>query len=328
MKSTHRDSPTKEPSLYILLLITILVMLVTTISRAEESLEHLDLIISPESRSSLSQPERTKATAVMIPMLFSSLLRQVDSDGDGLSDTYEINQAKTDPNQIDTDKDGLTDDYEINKAKTDPNQIDTDKDGRLDGIEISLKTDPLNPGDGISSLTGMIFRPITLISKNNNTSTISISDVVQVSVDNVSINEGDSGITEMVFKVSLDKEPLVPVSVEYTTFNGTAAASSDYTPIFSSVLNFKTTDTSLNVIVRILGDVIFEADETMILTLSNPSEGLNILKGNGIGTIINDDKLSSCKSFKTTITEIDLKSNKLQILLPGENFEGDEVCFE
>ena len=216
MQPTQRDSSVNERYLCILLLVTTVVILFTTASTAEESLELSDLIFTPHSSSTVSQPHRTKSTVAMIPMLFDPLLRLDDSDGDGLSDTYEIEQSKTDPNQNDTDKDGLSDAYEINQSKTDPNQNDTDKDGRLDGIEISLKTDPLNPGDGLPSLIGMIFRPISLEIINDNTPAASISD----------------------------------------------------------------------------------------------------------------DNLCPGKSFRTKITEIDLKSTRFQIHFPGEVFIGDSVCFE
>ncbi|NOR40498.1 MAG: hypothetical protein GQ537_04760, partial [Gammaproteobacteria bacterium] len=89
----------------------------------------------------------------------------VDSDGDGLTDAYEINILGTDPNKIDTDGDGLVDgkegvvlagpdDVDANDdgfidgeltLGTDPNDVDSDDDLLNDGLEVAHGADPLNP---------------------------------------------------------------------------------------------------------------------------------------------------------------------------------------
>jgi hypothetical protein len=76
-----------------------------------------------------------------------------DSDGDGLTDDYEINVSLTDPFNRDTDKDGLTDGQEVTDYQTDPLNPDTDNDGIWDGNEVSIGTNPLvsdTDGGGVS----------------------------------------------------------------------------------------------------------------------------------------------------------------------------------
>jgi hypothetical protein len=69
-----------------------------------------------------------------------------DSDGDGLTDDYEINISHTDPFNPDTDMDGLTDGEEVNDHDTEPLNPDTDMDGLTDGEEVNVYyTDPLKP---------------------------------------------------------------------------------------------------------------------------------------------------------------------------------------
>ncbi len=74
----------------------------------------------------------------------------VDTDGDGLSDTQE-SFLGTDPAQIDTDKDNLNDNEEVNLLHTDPTlydtytddslssdyDVDNDKDGLSNGYEVN-----------------------------------------------------------------------------------------------------------------------------------------------------------------------------------------------
>lgn len=74
-----------------------------------------------------------------------------DSDGDGLSDEYEL-QIGTDPFNPDTDGDGLTDGEEVNKYKTNPLNPDTDGGGINDGIEVKFGNNPLDPDDDILSI--------------------------------------------------------------------------------------------------------------------------------------------------------------------------------
>ncbi|MFO0747195.1 MAG: Ig-like domain-containing protein [Myxococcota bacterium] len=64
-----------------------------------------------------------------------------DSDGDGLTDVYEVDVSFTDPNDPDTDNDGLDDGTEVD-GPTDPLDADSDDDGISDGDEAHGTTDP------------------------------------------------------------------------------------------------------------------------------------------------------------------------------------------
>lgn len=60
--------------------------------------------------------------------------RDIDSDGDGFMDWFEIEQGWN-PNSVDSDGDGLTDDKEVLVTGTDPLDPDSDDDGILDSFE-------------------------------------------------------------------------------------------------------------------------------------------------------------------------------------------------
>ena len=65
-----------------------------------------------------------------------------DSDGDGLSDGFEVFNSGTNPTNADSDGDGVSDGDEVNLILTNPSNVDTDGDGVADGQEITNGTDP------------------------------------------------------------------------------------------------------------------------------------------------------------------------------------------
>jgi len=117
-----------------------------------------------------------------------------------------------------------------------------------------------------------------------------------LSINDVSVTEGNAGTKVLSFTVTLSAASNLTVSVDYATANGTATAPSDYTAIPSTLLTFNPGDTSKTVSVTINGDVSFEPDETFFLNLSNPVNA-TISDNQGLGTIQNDDALGGFISF-------------------------------
>ena len=72
------------------------------------------------------------------------------------------------------------------------------------------------------------------------------------------------------FAVTLDRAATVTVTVDYATSDGTATAGEDYTDT-SGTLEFAAGETSKTVSVPITADSTEEADETLTLTLSSPT---------------------------------------------------------
>ena len=64
-----------------------------------------------------------------------------DSDGDGISDTFERDVLGTNPNRRDSDGDGLNDRRELDFGSN-PRRADTDYDGLSDAREVKIGTDP------------------------------------------------------------------------------------------------------------------------------------------------------------------------------------------
>ena len=80
-----------------------------------------------------------------LPVVYEVQGGEIDSDGDGLFDAFEV-ELGTDPYDPDTDDDGLLDGEEVNNIHTDPLNPDTDWDALKDGAEVlTYETDPLEP---------------------------------------------------------------------------------------------------------------------------------------------------------------------------------------
>ncbi|AZR28771.1 autotransporter domain-containing protein [Xanthomonas vasicola pv. arecae] len=108
-----------------------------------------------------------------------------------------------------------------------------------------------------------------------------------LSIDDVSVNEGNSGTTTATFTVSLSAASGQTVTVNYGTADGTATASSDYVAR-SGTLSFAPGVTTQNVAITVNGDTAVEPNETFSVGLSGVSNA-TIARATGTGTILNDD---------------------------------------
>ncbi len=108
-----------------------------------------------------------------------------------------------------------------------------------------------------------------------------------LAIDNISQNEGNSGITNFGFNITLSNPSTQTISVQYTTADGSATAGSDYTATNGTV-TFNPGELAKVVNVGVIGDTTIEANETFKLNLSGV---LNATLANnfGTGTIVNDD---------------------------------------
>jgi uncharacterized protein len=123
--------------------------------------------------------------------------------------------------------------------------------------------------------------------------TISNDDIPPVgslAINSVSLAEGDSGTTNMVFTVTRSGGSAGAVSATWTVTNGTTNAA-DFSGALTGTVNFADGETSATITVAIAGDTIFEANENYTVTLSAPTGGATITTAAGTGTITNDDPL-------------------------------------
>src|SRR5262249_56387977 len=103
--------------------------------------------------------------------------------------------------------------------------------------------------------------------------TTSHADLSTAVSDAAPVTEGNSGSTPANFTVSLSAASTHTVTVGYYTNGGTATAGSDYTSV-SGTLTFNPGQTSIIVPVSVLGDTIYEGNETFSLWITHASNAL------------------------------------------------------
>ncbi len=117
-----------------------------------------------------------------------------------------------------------------------------------------------------------------------------------ITINDVTVVEGNSGTVNAVFTVTLSSAPNQPVTVVFATADGTAtAANNDYEPTTGTLAFMPASftvipgETVKTITVLVNGDLAVEPDETFFVNLAAAVNGA-ILDPQGVGTIVNDDE--------------------------------------
>jgi hypothetical protein len=125
-----------------------------------------------------------------------------------------------------------------------------------------------------------------------------------LSVSDVAVTEGNAGTTNAVFTVTLANGPASGnVTVLATTSSGTAVAGTDFQGTSTS-LTFAPGETTKTITVPVIGDLVYEGNETFSLQLQNAS-GAGIADGTGEGVIIDNEPQPTLSVNDVTVTEGD-----------------------
>jgi uncharacterized delta-60 repeat protein len=125
--------------------------------------------------------------------------------------------------------------------------------------------------------------------------------VPSLSVLGTSTVEGNSGTKSLTFTVNLSAASGKTVTVNYAFSDGSAIAHSDYTGT-NGTLTFAPGETSKTITAQIIGDTIYEPDESFTVTLSSPT-GAAIGLASAAGTILNDDSAPSLSAPDASVVE-------------------------
>lgn len=128
----------------------------------------------------------------------------------------------------------------------------------------------------------------TVVGAGTATMTIKNDDaLIAPSYSTTGMSEGNAGTTGLVFGIELAAKAVQPVTVDWTTLDGTAKAGSDYVA-GSGTVSWAIGERTKYVTVNLKGDSLYEPDESFDVVLGNPTGGQ---VGLGLGTIViqNDD---------------------------------------
>ena len=124
-----------------------------------------------------------------------------------------------------------------------------------------------------------------------------------VSVDDVTVTEDDASPVGAMFTVSLSAPSGKPITVDYATVDGNASAGEDHA-FSTGTVSFAPGETTAQVTIQVLGDLLDEFDETYTVELSNP---VNVVIDDGIGTgtILDNDPPPTISISDVSVTEGD-----------------------
>ena len=127
----------------------------------------------------------------------------------------------------------------------------------------------------------------------------------ELSIVGSNVDEGDDGTTaELVFTViKTGSVSQVATTVDFSDAgSGTATSGTDYMPVVAGTLTFAADETEQTITVTVLGDTIYEDNETVDIVLGNAVHG-TIAAGTASGTIRNDEDAPALAISGTSVVE-------------------------
>ncbi len=162
----------------------------------------------------------------------------------------------------------------------------------------------------ISGLTGTGKSVTIPLAGKTGTGTILNDDSSSLSIDDVSVSEGNSGTKTLTFTATLTNAVELGVKVDYATADGTSTdADNDYDSKTGTLTFTGTAGETKTIGITINGDTKVELNELFTVVLSNVRQGNDVVDANitiadntGTGTITNDDS-AVLSVAGTTVTE-------------------------
>jgi ELWxxDGT repeat protein len=124
-----------------------------------------------------------------------------------------------------------------------------------------------------------------------------VEDMIpELTVDDATVSEGHTGTQSASFTVTLSDPSTLPVTVSYTTANGTATTGNNDYVANTGTLTFTPGETTKTITVTVKGDRIGEPNETFLVNLSSPTNAV-LADAQGVGTITDDEPLVSIRDM-------------------------------
>ena len=203
-------------------------------------------------------------------------------------------------------------------------------------FNVQICGDTLNEPNETINLTLTNAQGGNVVIGAQNTATITIIDddaAPTLSINNVSLPEGNAGTTNFVFTVTLSGASGQQATVAYTTADGSATGGAacggnvDYITT-SGTLTFAAGTTTQTITVPVCGDLVFEPNETFFVNLSGATNTTIPAGTQGVGTIQNDDgapgtiSVNSSTANPTRVTEGNAGTSTVTFTVTNNNPNG------
>ena len=166
-------------------------------------------------------------------------------------------------------------------------------------IALTVADDALDEANETIQITLSTPLNATLGANTVHTYTISDEDVTPTVAFNATTSSGAESVTAVTIPVSLSTASGQTVTIDYAVTGGTATGGGlDYT-LAAGTLTFTAGTTSHNLAITVVDDALDEADETIQITLTNPTNAT--LGANAVHTYtINDNDTAPTVAFNAT----------------------------
>lgn len=177
-------------------------------------------------------------------------------------------------------------------------------------IPVTICADAVS--ESAETMTVTLSSPVgATLSRAAATGTIANTTNGSITIADVSVAEGNSGITTATFNVTLSAPSAQATSVDYATANGTALAGQDYQAA-NGTITFQAGETAKTIAINVLTDTLAEPDETFTVTISNPTNSATLARAQATGAIQNDDAVQPCTPRPATRVQTSVSGGTLR----------------
>jgi hypothetical protein len=128
-----------------------------------------------------------------------------------------------------------------------------------------------------------------IITTGGRVNAASALQITTIGSDDVSVVEGNASTTQLVFDVRWSGDTSQPVTVDWSTSDGTALAGTDYIAASGQLVFDNPAINIQTITIDVLGDIAVELDETLSINLSISTGNAVLVENQIVGTILKDD---------------------------------------
>jgi hypothetical protein len=172
-------------------------------------------------------------------------------------------------------------------------------DGSLFSVDVPILED--EDGEVPETFDVTLSAPVgAVLSLAQHRVTIVDNDGAALSIADMTVTEGNSGVANALFTVTLVPTVTDTVTVSYAAADGSAVHGTDFSPV-TGVLTFTPGTATRTIAVPIIGDTFAEPTESFTVSLSAPVNAA-IKRGTAVGTILDNDICGTVQFSASTYT--------------------------